>query len=57
MTKHQVENFNIVLQKPENQAVYNPGDVVVGFLNFRVLQTLSIRRVRLVIDGSARVKW
>jgi hypothetical protein len=52
-----IENFHITLQKPDNLAVYVPGDVLVGILNFRVVERVSIKSVRLVIDGSARVKW
>lgn len=54
---HQIENIQIVLQKPDNQAVYLPGDPLIGIFSFRLVERLSVVSVRIVVDGSTRVKW
>lgn len=54
---HQIENIQIVLQKAENQAVYLPGDPLIGIFSFRLVERLSVYSIRIVVDGSTRVKW
>lgn len=47
----------ITLSKPETQAVYFPGEPLTGILMFRVLERFKINGVRMLVDGSGRVKW
>ena len=54
---HQIENIQIVLQKAENQAVYLPGDPLIGIFSFRLVERLNVTSIRIVVDGSTRVKW
>ena len=52
-----LEYFTITLEKPETQAVYFPGEPLVGVLMFRVVERFKINAVRMVVNGSGRVKW
>ena len=52
-----LDYFVIVLQKPDDQAIYFPGEPLVGTLVFKSLERFKINAVRIVIDGTCRVKW
>lgn len=53
-----LEYFRITLEnKPCNQEIYIPGEQLSGTLSFRVLERFKINSVRMIVDGTGRVKW
>lgn len=46
-------NLNLI----DEHHVYQPGDDLIGTLNFRVSERLKINEVRMVVNGIGKVKW
>jgi hypothetical protein len=50
-----VDFFSIDFQKPN--PIYLAGEGVVGSVNIQVKERFKINEVRLIIYGSAQVRW
>jgi hypothetical protein len=50
-----IDYFKIILDR--KNAIYYPGQALMGNLKIRIEERLKINCVKLVVNGTARVQW
>lgn len=50
---HKAVAMRIDLEK----SIYYPGEILVGSLHYQISERLRIKKIKICIDGSAKVQW